>query len=338
MHMRATMWAWWFRTLLYAHLCRSHAARWRDATCNLASDLAHLSQPTPGWDGAYPRQMAMGPMQADEMLLLFGLVRSSSVARVLEIGGLQGTSAYNFLQALRCKHGGPVAPMVITVDINPVHRWESHLVTHRTLQKDATLLTMADIGGEAVDAILLDCHAFYASQHILLNVFDRGLLSANGFLFLHDTGLHDYPTPLPKVTWAQLNKQPPGWVHQPVERLIAQWVTQQDCAFQRVSAHDDARDVGPRHGLTIMQRRVDLTVSDCSTGERGKRFLDYEPSDCRVVQLATQREEERCRARTRLPRPLAVANASQAPRSHHGHAHARARAGVEEHLAQHTRN
>ena len=336
--MRATMWAWWFRTLLYAHLCRSHAARWRDATCNLASDLAHLSQPTPGWDGAYPRQMAMGPMQADEMLLLFGLVRSSAVARVLEIGGLQGTSAYNFLQALRCKHGGPVAPMVITVDINPVHRWESHLVTHRTLQKDATLLTMADIGGEAVDAILLDCHAFYASQHILLNVFDRGLLSANGFLFLHDTGLHDYPTPLPKVTWAQLNKQPPGWVHQPVERLIAQWVTQQDCAFQRVSAHDDARDVGPRHGLTIMQRRVDLTVSDCSTGERGKRFLDYEPSDCRAVQLATQREEERCRARTRLPRPLAVANASQAPRSHHGHAHARARAGVEEHLAQHTRN
>ena len=129
--MRATMWAWWFHTLLYAHLCRSHAARWRDATCNLASDLAHLSQPTPGWDGAYPRQMAMGPMQADEMLLLFGLVRSSAVARVLEIGGLQGTSAYNFLQALRCKHGGPVAPMVITVDINPVHRWESHLHASR---------------------------------------------------------------------------------------------------------------------------------------------------------------------------------------------------------------
>ena len=87
-----------------------------------------------------------------------------------------------------------------------------------------------------------------------------------------------------------------------------------------------------------MQRRVDLTVSDCSTGERGKRFLDYEPSDCRAVQLATQREEERCRARTRLPRPLAVANASQAPRAATTATRTRARAGVEAHLAQHTRN
>ena len=321
MHMRATMWAWWFHTLLYAHLCRSHAARWRDATCNLASDLAHLSQPTPGWDGAYPRQMAMGPMQADEMLLLFGLVRSSSVARVLEIGGLQGTSAYNFLQALRCKHGGPVAPMVITVDINPVHRWESHLVTHRTLQKDATLLTMADIGGEAVDAILLDCHAFYASQHILLNVFDRGLLSANGFLFLHDTGLHDYPTPLPKVTWAQLNKQPPGWVHQPVERLIAQWVTQQDCAFQRVSAHDDARDVGPRHHHAAPRRPHGQRLQHWRAGQALPRL--------RAVRLpcGAARYAAGGGAVPRANEAAAAAGGSEcepsSTRSHHGHAHAR---------------
>lgn len=49
------------------------------------------------------------------MLLLFGLIRASSVARVLEVGGFKGDSAYTFLRALRCKFNGPVKPMVITV-------------------------------------------------------------------------------------------------------------------------------------------------------------------------------------------------------------------------------
>ena len=83
-------------------------------------------------------------MQADEMLLLFGLVRSSAVARVLEIGGLQGTSAYNFLQALRCKHGGPVAPMVITVDIKvEVHRMGAVLVQNKPVKANAPRGTLA---------------------------------------------------------------------------------------------------------------------------------------------------------------------------------------------------
>ena len=46
-----------------------------------------------------------------------------------------------------------------------------------------------------------------------------------------------------------------------------------DCAFQRVCMHDDSRE-DPRHGLTIMQRRVDLSVDDCSTGGREKLSFD----------------------------------------------------------------
>lgn len=37
--------------------------------------------------------------------------------------------------------------------------------------------------------------------------------------------------------------------------------------------HDDSRE-DPRHGLTIMQRRVDLSVDDCSTGGREKLSFD----------------------------------------------------------------
>ena len=59
-------------------------------------------------------------------------------------------------------------------------------------------------------------------------------------------------------------------VHQPVERLIAQWIQWKypQLAFQRVSLHDDDRDPGVRHGLTIMQRRVNLDI-DCGVPGKG---------------------------------------------------------------------
>ena len=247
--------------------------------CDLQKDLAHLSAPIADY----------GAMQADEMLLLFGLLRTSSVHRVLEIGGRKGDSAFNFLQALRCK--AQTGAAVISVDINRVKHWKNHPVRHKVLVKDAINLTMADVDGSPVDAILLDCHAFYATQHVMRNAFERGLLAPNGFIFLHDTGLHRK-----HIRHDQLNQHPIGWVHQPVERLIAQWISSHDCAFQRVSMHDDGREHA-RHGLTIMQRRVDLSVDDCSTGAREKIFFDYEPQDCRGVQEATRKEDERCPVR-----------------------------------------
>ena len=79
-------------------------------------------------------------------------------------------------------------------------------------------------------------------------------------------------------------------MHQPVERQLAEWLQSE---WQRISFHDDRR-VPFRHGLTIMQRRVDLSVDDCSTGAREKIFFDYEPQDCRSVQEATRKEDERC--------------------------------------------
>ena len=128
--------------------------------CDLYKDLAHLR--SEAFD--YPRQAGRGAkMQADEMLLLFSTVRTSSVRRVLEIGGYHGDSAFNFLQALRCKRGAAV----VTVDLRPVKQWKEHSVPHRTLLKDAANLTMADVDGMPVDAILLDCHAYYATQHIV---------------------------------------------------------------------------------------------------------------------------------------------------------------------------
>jgi predicted O-methyltransferase YrrM len=55
-------------------------------------DLSHLTQPS--------HQNVSGPIQDDEALLLFALIRVMCMRRVLEVGGLFGYSATNFIQAV----------------------------------------------------------------------------------------------------------------------------------------------------------------------------------------------------------------------------------------------
>ncbi len=254
--------------------------------CDIATDIYHLL----GKWASYPRQThGGGAMQADEMLSLFALVRTSFVTRILEIGGGKGDSALNFLQALKCKKNA----IVYTVDIVNVTKIE-HTVPHVSILKDARRLSVNDIHRKAVDLVFLDCHAFYATQRALRNILKNNLLSRDGFVILHDTGLHTSGAPAFAPSHSQLNKNPEGFIHQPVERLIAQWIQNFDCSFQRVSLHDDKREVGPRHGLTIMQRRVNLDVNDCSSGNRKRKMFDYDPSDCESVQAESAKLHSKC--------------------------------------------
>src|SRR3954463_13145797 len=64
------------------------AANWPRLRHN-AFDLAHLA-----W---YEEELAVGPLQREEALLLFALVRVMRPAVVVELGFLQGRSALNFL-------------------------------------------------------------------------------------------------------------------------------------------------------------------------------------------------------------------------------------------------
>ena len=69
-------------------------------------DLKHLTQ--------NDDQRVLGPIQDDEALFLYSVIRGSRMRRVLEIGGLSGYSATNFLAAMCAS--GPGA-MLYTVDI-----------------------------------------------------------------------------------------------------------------------------------------------------------------------------------------------------------------------------
>jgi predicted O-methyltransferase YrrM len=258
-------------------------------SCDLSSNLQHL-QNNDKFD--YPRQLVAGPMQADEMLVLFAMVRTSFVRRVLEIGGWKGDSAYNWLEALRCKNDATV----YTVDRRVVPRHDHPAVTHKTILKDAATLVLVDIDNEPIDLLLLDCHAYEASQHIFNAVIGNNLLSRNGFIVLHDTGLHPKKFKWPFWPGAQIPTDQ-GIIHQPVERLLADWIPLQDCSFQRISFHHDDR-YAPRHGMTILQRRTDLTFDkQCNMFANGTMYggmYDFKAKDCQEVHAYTTKVQQEC--------------------------------------------
>lgn len=213
------------------------------------SDLAHL-----GSQGPY--QGVLGPMQDDEALLLFALVRSSQVRRVLEIGGNDGFSARNFVAALRPKANATV----YTIDLMQVPRMGP---THVVISKDAASFTASDIGGEPIDLLLLDCHHYSVQRQLVLALESANLFGHHSYIALHDTGLHSRKWARWSSEWRSAwqehaTDQRVRYVHQPVERLLASWLSRR--GWQRISAHDDDRKPFPRHGLTLMQRLVDLGV------------------------------------------------------------------------------
>ena len=57
----------------------------------VAYNLSHLTQPDD--------QLVFGPVQDDEALFLYAVVRVMRLRRILEVGGLGGYSARNFLEA-----------------------------------------------------------------------------------------------------------------------------------------------------------------------------------------------------------------------------------------------
>ena len=248
-------------------------------------------------------QAIAGPLQDDEALLLFALARVNGVSRVLEVGGLGGFSARNFLEAVACTS----SPAVYSIDIHPVARvgpW------HHPLQKSAADLTATDLEMQAVDLILLDCHHYPATIALLRRVLAEGLLAPEGIIALHDTGLHPPPSnclapphecnrtrkhaALVELNDDHLPKRwrwKRGWMHQPVERLVVQWLAKFDCnaEWQTLVAHDDRHRGSSsfRHGLTIMQRRVNLHVPQhvCDAGKYGRGGVGpARPAECREIQ------------------------------------------------------
>lgn len=203
----------------------------------VAYDLSHLTQSED--------ENVSGPIQDTEALFLYSIVRGMRMRRVLEIGGLSGYSATNFVRALG--EGGTM----YTVDIHHVPQVSQN---HKVIVKDAQTLTAADVDNEPLDMIFFDCH-----DYVQMAVFDRlveqGIVTDSTIIALHDTNVH----PQQFVPWAY-QVDGGGWVHQKVERDMSnEFVRRGYSAFHlhtRLDRHDESFPF--RHGVTILQKNVPL--------------------------------------------------------------------------------
>lgn len=201
-------------------------------------DLSHLTQPE--------SQDVSGPIQDDEALFLYALIRGMRLKTIFELGGLNGYSAINFLKAVGSEG------VVFTCDINQV---VSQSRNHIVITKNAMDVTVSDLDGTLVELIFFDCHVYKEQMFLFSRLRDFGVVDDKTIIALHDTNTHPFKT----ADWSYPIKDG-GYVHQPAERkMVNDFVTMgyhAFCLHTTPSKHSSAFPV--RHGLTVMSRFTPL--------------------------------------------------------------------------------
>ena len=195
-------------------------------------DLSHLTQDD--------NQIVVGPIQDDEALFLYSLIRVKRIKCVLEIGGLNGYSSKNFIKAMEFDNE---KYKLFTCDINKVPKINEN---HFTIQKDVNKLDVNDILNSKIELLFLDCHTL-TQYNMLKKLFIKGNINENTIIALHDTNLHQ------QKIWDVNGKN--DFAHQPVERKIVNLLKNLGydifCLHTNIDKHSSKFPF--RHGLTVCQ-------------------------------------------------------------------------------------
>ncbi len=210
----------------------------------VAYDLTHLTQPD--------HQLVAGPVQDDEALFLYALIRCMRLRRILEVGGVDSYGARNFLKAMEPDG------MLYTVDVRHTIALQSN---HTTIIGSCEALTSRDVDGVPLDLVFFDFHVYAAQMTLFRNLSAEGVINRNTVLALHDTNLHPPAVgpDAPPRQWGSAVQG--GWMHQVVERQMVN--TLRDEGYDALMLHTtpDRHDsrLPLRHGLTILTlpRRLD---------------------------------------------------------------------------------
>ena len=201
-------------------------------------NLDHLTQPD--------HQYVWGPIQDDEALFLYSIIRGCRLTRILEIGGLQGYSARNFLAALSYDNKG----VLYTCDINPVPVLAHN---HKVIIKNALHLTMQDIDNAPLELVFFDCHDM-VQMNIFQSFVDQNMINDNTILALHDTNLHYPPDGFPRQ--GPFIEEEGGYAHQSVEREMVNRF--KNLGYDTFSISTDKSKHSPdfpyRHGITVCRK------------------------------------------------------------------------------------
>lgn len=205
-------------------------------------NLDHLNQPDD--------QKVLGPIQDDEALFLYSIIKGMRMKRVLEIGGLSGYSGKNFISSMDKVDDS----FLYTVDLNPVPVLAEN---HKVIIKNALYLTKDDVDNCPLDLVFFDCHDMI-QMDIYHHFVKEGLITDKTVLALHDTNLHYHPYQV----WGPYIEKEDGYAHQVVERVMVNLFKELGYdIFMLHTTKDKHSDKFPfRHGITICQKYKHLNV------------------------------------------------------------------------------
>jgi predicted O-methyltransferase YrrM len=207
-------------------------------------DLNHLKQET---------QLVYGPIQDDEALLLFGLVKALRPKTVIEFGYSGGVSALNFLKAL--DEDGKL----YSYDINPATSHNDKRL--KFYQKSQTEFLFSDVDNRKIDlAFFDDGHIFDINTNAFVKVIEY--LAPNAVIVVHDTGLHvvkKEPFQMGSCDFENFC----GAAHQHDERRFINWIIENYPNWSVIQLHSFNIF---RHGFTILQKKYNLSLSDAPSG------------------------------------------------------------------------
>lgn len=199
-------------------------------------DLTHLTQPE--------NQNVSGPIQDDEALFLYSIIRGCRLERILEIGGLHGYSGKNFLKALSFSKNG----ILYTCDLNPVTVLG---VNHKVITKNALDLTTNELDNKPLDLLFFDCHDMI-QMDIYYKFVNNNIINDNTILALHDTNLHYSPY----QHCGYYIEKDNGYAHQPVERNMVNIFKSLGYDIFSISTDQSkhSEDFPVRHGITVCKK------------------------------------------------------------------------------------
>jgi hypothetical protein len=197
------------------------------------------------------RDYELGPIQRDEALLLYALVKTIDPKTIIEFGFYEGHSAINFLKAMS------LDARLYSYDISDDSKRLAAKIHDRRLK--FVFKSQADFEPSDVDYRLVDLAFFDASHDFLLNVMTlerlKDSLNERGLIIVHDTGawygdLKGLQTPEGHFVDDSISG---GYIHQPGERRFVNYIRESMKDFDQIHLHSTSKF---RHGLTILQRNL----------------------------------------------------------------------------------
>ena len=167
-------------------------------------NLSHLTQDE--------SQNNPGPIQDDEALLFFALIRVTRIKRVLELGGVPGYSAKNFCEALNGEG------VVYTADWGVDGPIALQGANHKVIVKNVADIIPEDVDNKPIDLVFFDCHAYEAELCAFQTLKRAGIITDKTIFAFHDTNLLATEMSLgyPGISYEVED----GWVFCPPERQL----------------------------------------------------------------------------------------------------------------------